>query len=104
MTKYGVNEVRRGLYRGDRSMNGYQTCHLAELVDIDKYNRQILTTGRKPKDEVDRNRMQCSAAIGGGCKGACDDGDDYTFAGKFCSYEFSCAPTYACGARINHET
>ena len=55
MTKHSVSKVRRGLYHGDRSMNGYQMCHLAELVDKGLNTRSMLTVGRKPEDEVQRN-------------------------------------------------
>ena len=55
MTKYSVNKVRRGLYRVDRSLHGYQMGHSAESVDNDQNTRSILTIGRKPEDEVHRN-------------------------------------------------
>ena len=55
MTEHRVDEVRRGLFRRDRSVNGHQMCHLAESVDKDKNTRAILTIGREPEDKVHRN-------------------------------------------------
>ena len=55
MEKHSVNKVRRGLYRGDRSLNGYLMCHLAKLGVKDQDNRSILTIGRKPEDEIYQN-------------------------------------------------
>ena len=52
MAKHSVNKVHRDLNRGDRSVNGYQMCHLDESVDKDQENRSILTVGRKPEDVV----------------------------------------------------
>ena len=55
MAKHSVNKLHLSLYRGDRSMNGYQVCHLAESVDKDQDTRPMLTIGRKPENEVHRN-------------------------------------------------
>ena len=55
MAKHSVNEVHRGLYRGDRSVNRHQMCHLTESVNKNQDTRSMLTIGRKPKDEVHRN-------------------------------------------------
>ena len=55
MTNHSVKKVRRGLYGGDRNMNGYQMCHLDDSVDKDQDTHPILTIGRKPEDEVHRN-------------------------------------------------
>ena len=52
MAKHSVNKVHHGLYRGDRSVNGYKMCHLADSVDKDQDNRSIVSVGRKPEDEV----------------------------------------------------
>ena len=55
IAKHSVNKVRRGLYRGDRSVNGYQICHLAESIDKDQDTRPFLIIGLKTDDEVHRN-------------------------------------------------
>ena len=55
MTKHSVNKVRRGLYRGDCSVNGYQMGYHVESVDKDQNIHLILTIGIKPEDEVHQN-------------------------------------------------
>ena len=55
MTEHRVDEVRRGLCRGDLSVNRHEMCHLAESVNKDQDARSNLAIGRKPEDEVHRN-------------------------------------------------
>ena len=52
MIKHRVNEVHRGLYRGDLSVNRYQMFNLAESVNKNQNTRTTLTIGREPEDEV----------------------------------------------------
>ena len=47
--------MRRGFYRGDRSVNEYQMFHYAKSVDKDQNTRPILTIERMSKNEVYRN-------------------------------------------------
>ena len=61
-----------------RSVNEYQTCHLAELVDKDQNTRSILTIGHKLKMKPIETERQASAAIGSGCRDACDNVDGFT--------------------------
>ena len=55
MEKHSVNKVRHDLYHENRSVNGYQMCHLAISFDKDQNICSILTIERKPGNEIHQN-------------------------------------------------
>ncbi|KAE8954973.1 hypothetical protein PR003_g21754 [Phytophthora rubi] len=52
MTEDAVDEVRRGLSRGDRVTHGDEMHHLRESIYEDQYASSTFGIGREPEDEV----------------------------------------------------
>ena len=78
VTKDSVNIVCRRFYSDDRSVNGYQMCHLAESVDKHQDTHPIVVIGRNPKMKSIKTEHQASPAIGNDRRGACDYEEGFT--------------------------
>ncbi|KAG2759372.1 hypothetical protein PC129_g8193 [Phytophthora cactorum] len=78
MGEDNVNEMHRGIGRGDCIRHRNQMDHFAEAIDEHQDARASLRIGGSPKITSIDTERQALVATGSGRRGACDDGEGFT--------------------------